>query len=394
MVKKILVVSSAVGTGHVRAADAITQAAQQAGIAEDVQHVDMLDYCTHFFRYVYRMSYVGMVQKLPWLYGWLYRKTDVPWRYERRRLAMQRAHIGGFLRLLEREKPDVCICTHFLPAETISWLIDKGKLDSRHLVVVTDLDVHAMWMSRQVERYFVAIDESKQLLVDRGIESEKVTISGIPIDRVFSDAKDKQTTRQELGLDIDRSTLLLSAGGDGFGPVVRIIRSLLKLQTPAQVVVICGNNRRLKSNVETSLKSWDVPKHLHFVPLGYTNQMHQYMAAADLMVGKTGGLATSEALARGLPYMAFNTLPGQEQRNADYLLENGAAWRCNNLATLAWKIDKLLGDPKKRDDMRQRALKLAHPEAAHAVVNYLKTHPHPGQQKATPPKPVDTLRTV
>ena len=377
MLKKVMIISSSVGAGHVRAATAVEQACRHSGQFESVQHIDMLHYSSRLFRSLYRMSYVGMVQRSPMLYGWLYRQTDRPWKNIRKRVAVEKWHIRKFIRLLRRERPDVCICTHFLPAEILSWQIAKGKLDTRHLVVVTDFDVHAMWLCRRAEHFFVGMEESRALLMDQGVGEEFVCTSGIPIDRSFTEKKDKGQSRTAVGLDADKRTLLVSAGGMGFGPVVRITRELLKLKHSLQIVVICGRNKRLRKRIRRLLTKRPPPAHLRFVVLGFTNQMDTYMSAADLIVGKTGGLTTSEALARHLPFVVFNTIPGQEQRNADYLLENGAALRCNNPETIAYKIDQILAEPGRLEHMQQQAAKLARPQAAQIIVDYLRKFPEP-----------------
>jgi processive 1,2-diacylglycerol beta-glucosyltransferase len=97
------------------------------------------------------------------------------------------------------------------------------------------------------------------------------------------------------------------------------------------------------------------------------------MAASDLVVGKPGGLTTSEALARGLVMVIVNPIPGQEERNSDHLLEEGAAIRCNNLPVLAYKIDRLLDDPPRLTAMQANVRRLAHPRAAHDIVEKLLT---------------------
>ena len=104
------------------------------------------------------------------------------------------------------------------------------------------------------------------------------------------------------------------------------------------------------------------------------------MAAGDLVVGKPGGLTTSEALARGLVFVIVSPIPGQEERNADHLLEEGAAIRCNNLPVLAYKIDRLLDDPQRLATMQANVRRLAHPRAAYVIINKLlalKEHSSP-----------------
>ena len=106
-------------------------------------------------------------------------------------------------------------------------------------------------------------------------------------------------------------------------------------------------------------------------PFGYTNEMDELMTASDVVLGKPGGLTTSEALAKGLAFAIVNPIPGQEERNSDHLLEAGVGIRCNNLPTLAYKLDRLLADPGRLATMQTNARKLGHPNAAKEIVERL-----------------------
>jgi processive 1,2-diacylglycerol beta-glucosyltransferase len=174
--------------------------------------------------------------------------------------------------------------------------------------------------------------------------------------------------RLRHGLAPDRTTCLVSAGGFGVGPIDQLVRSLLPLQHPAQIVAVCGRSEELHQRLTALAAEVPPVSPVTLLPVGYTT-MDEYMAAADLMIGKPGGLTTSEALARGLPMVIVNPIPGQEDRNADYLLEEGAAIRGNNLPALAWKLDRLLADrPPPSAALRQNALRIARPHAARDVV--------------------------
>jgi len=192
-----------------------------------------------------------------------------------------------------------------------------------------------------------------------------VTASGIPIDPVFAQPKDRNAMRDKHGLARDRTIVLLSAGGFGVGPIANAVTSLLGLRHPAQIVVVCGRNEELRRRLEA--RAADTASGA-LVVVGYTTEMDEYMAAADVLVGKPGGLTTSEALARELILVIVNPIPGQEERNSDHLLEQGAAIRCNNLPVLGYKIDQLLDDPVRMTAMRASARRLARPNAAHDIV--------------------------
>lgn len=365
---RVLLLSASAGAGHLRAAQALERAFVERGAAREVRHVDTLEYTNKLFRRLYSRAYIDMVNSAPEVLGWLYDQLDTPWEKERRRLFLDKLNTRPFRRLLEEYKPDFIVCTHFLPAEIISWLKAKERLTCPQGIVVTDFDVHAMWLCHHYEQYFVALDETRVHLEKLGIPAEKITVSGIPIDPLFATPRDKAAARERLGLEADLTTILLSAGGFGVGPIEHLVRSLLEVKHPVQVVAICGRNAELKEKLDAVAASAPVGSPPLSV-IGFTKEMDEYMAASDVIVGKPGGLTTSEALARGLVFMIVNPIPGQEERNSDHLLEEGVAFRCNNLPTLAFKLDKLLGDSTRFAAMRANALRLARPQAAFHVVD-------------------------
>jgi processive 1,2-diacylglycerol beta-glucosyltransferase len=331
-----------------------------------VEHIDAIQYVSKLFQRVYDKAYISMVRRAPELMGMLYDRTDQPWQHPRRRLALDRLNTGPMIRLLKRVQPDLCVATHFLPAEIIAWLIAKRKLHAHNAIVVTDYDVHAMWLCRTVDRYYVAIDEAAEYLARIGVPREQLRVSGIPIDPLFAKPVDRAETRRTLNLDPTATMILVSAGGYGIGPVERLVDDLLVLQRAWQIVAIAGKAEKVRKRLEEISRkagklSSGAPR---LVPVGFTTEMDKYMAAADLLVGKAGGLTTSEALARSLPMALIEPIPGQEERNADHLLEAGAAIRCNNLPAAAWKIAVLLDDPARLARMREAARSMAKPNAA------------------------------
>ena len=366
MARKVLILSASAGAGHVRAAQALERAFQVRKDVDEVRHVDALEYTNKVFRTLYSKAYIEMVDRAPDVLGWLYDALDSPWEKERRRLAWDKLNTRPFVKLLEREQPDLIVCTHFTPAEMVSWMKAKHRLSCPQTIVVTDFDVHAMWLCHHFEHYCVALDETREHLVRLGIPAERVSTTGIPIDPVFAEPKDKRATRQRLGLAPDATTILLSAGGFGVGPVEHIVTTLFGLEHKAQVVAVCGRNAELKTRMD-KLAAKSAGRRGTLVPVGYTTAMDEYMSAADVLVGKPGGLTTSEALAKGLLFLIVNPIPGQEERNSDHLLEEGAAIRCNNLPVLAWKLDRLLADDARLARMRANVARLAKPHAARDV---------------------------
>lgn len=366
----VLILSASAGAGHIRAAQAIEQAFQQLSAAQNVRHIDTLQYTNKLFRNLYSRAYIEAANNAPEVLGWLYDQTDRPWKNERMRLAFDKLNTGRFIRMMKQYQPEIVVCTHFLPAEIISWLKAKEKISSKQAIVVTDFDIHALWLCHHYERYFVALEETAQHLRLLGIPEKKITVSGIPIDPVFAQPKEAIQMRRKHGLAEDRTTILVSAGGFGVGPLEHMIQAIGTMRHAVQVVVLCGRNAELKERVEQQAAELGNPN-VAVHALGFTTQVDELMAASDLLLGKPGGLTTSEALARGLGFVIVNPIPGQEERNSDHLLEQGVAIRCNNLPVLGWKIDRLLDDPSRLADMRNNARRLSQPNAAEGIVRKL-----------------------
>ena len=362
---RVLLLSASSGAGHVRASQALEKAFAARGDCA-VEHIDAIQHVSKLFQRAYDKAYISMVRRAPELMGVLYERTDQPWQHSRRRLALDRLNTAPMIRLLKRVQPDLCVATHFLPAEIIAWLIAKRKLHAQNAIVVTDYDVHAMWLCRTVDRYYVAIDEAAEYLARIGVPREKLRVTGIPIDPLFAKPVDRAETRRTLDLDPTATMILVSAGGYGIGPVEQLVNDLLALQRPWQIVAIAGKAEKVRKRLEEiSRSAGKLPSGAtRLVPVGFTTEMDKYMAAADLLVGKAGGLTTSEALARALPMALIEPIPGQEERNADHLLEAGAAIRCNNLPAAAWKIGALLDDPARLARMGEAARSMAKPNAA------------------------------
>jgi len=371
MFKKVLILSAAVGAGHLRAAEALEKTFKQLNFAEEVKNIDVLNYTNPLFRRLYGKAYLDMVNTMPEVLGWMYDSLDKPWENERRRLALDRLNTQPLINLLKEEKPDLAVCTHFLPSEIISWLKAKGKVDFPQAIVVTDFDAHAMWLCHNYEQYFVALDETKIHLAKIGIPADKITVTGIPIDPLFAESKDKTAMREKFGLDKDKLTILVSAGGFGVGNIEHLLEALSDLQTRAQIVAICGRNEDLKTRLEKLAREKLNNERVTFKPIGFTREMDEYMSAADLIVGKPGGLTTSEAMAKGLIFVVVNPIPGQEERNSDHLLEKGCAIKCNNLPVLAYKIDELVKEKARFEAMKINVSNFARPRAAFEITEKL-----------------------
>jgi len=365
--KRVLIMSTSVGTGHVRAGEALTKAFEQHLNVGEVLHNDALRFTNKLFRDFYSKLYIRLIQDAPDFIGWWYKQSDEPWKTDGMRLILDRMNTGPLVKFIRRFNPHITVCTHFMPAGIISHLIAKNLLDAHLSIVVTDLDFYAMWLSRMFHRYFVAIDETKAHLEALGLPKERITVSGIPIDPEFAVPIDRTATRLHYGLHPERTTLLLSAGALEVGPAEFVVERLKNLQVDTQTIVVCGRSAETRERVLKVVGN-EPDK---FKVIDYTNQMPDLMKISDLFIGKPGGLTTAETLACSLPMVIVSPIPGQEERNSDHLLEEGVAVKCNEMTTVPYKIDTLLRNPARLEQMRQRAFALGRPNAAKTVVDTL-----------------------
>ena len=223
--------------------------------------------------------------------------------------------------------------------------------------IVTDFEAHALWMDECVDLYCVAAEETKARLIARGAAAENVVATGIPISARFSKSPDAKAVRKSYGWRDDLPVLLVLSGGFGMGPVAEILAELDKVPQPFQTIVVCGRNEELRRELATQDRKH--PTHI----LGFSSNMHELMAVADLIITKPGGLTSSEALALGKPLFILNPIPGQEAANSDFLLERGAAAKVNRVEDLPYRVGQLLGS-KKLSEMAKAAKALGHPHAA------------------------------
>ena len=368
--QKIAVLSVSAGSGHVRAAEAIKATAEKLCPNFEVVHIDVMDLVPPLFKKVYTETYIKIVENHPAFWGYLYHKSDtekVNSALSKLRVAIERLNTGKLKKVLKEIKPDQVICTHFLPAQLLSRQIFEGKFDKPVWVQVTDFDVHGLWIQPNMAGYFAASEEVAWKMAEKGIKQENIWVTGIPVMPEFCEPHDRQACITEIGLDPDKATLLLMSGGAGIGNIGALAERLLKTNERYQVIAVAGKNEQLLETLNQLKVKYDD----RLLPVGFTNSIDKYMAASDLAITKSGGLTTSECLVMGLPMIVASPIPGQEERNADYLLENGAALKACDQSAVIWRVDMLLYDRKHLDALKQNALDLARPEAAQKVLEAL-----------------------
>ena len=379
--RRVLVLSVSAGAGHGRAAEALRS---QTGVRDAaVLHLDVMDYVPAFFRRVYTQWYLQLVRHYPFAWAWIYQRTHVASPASHMEVArswIERFCASKLLREVARLAPDAIICTHFLPAEVLSRAIVAARLHVPVWVQVTDFDLHRMWVQPGMAGFFVGNEEIAFRLRARGIAADAIHVTGIPIMPAFSQLPDRAVCAAGFGLDPQRATLILMGGGAGMGSLDVIAARVLAMPQDFQLIVMAGRN-------VTALRALEQLVGQHpgrLAPLGYTMEVERAMVCADIAITKSGGLSISECLAMSLPMIINDAIPGQEERNADFLLEQGAAVKACDVVMLEYRLAELFSHPGKLAAMRARSAAIGRPGAAAHAFDIVLNHP---SSCTSPPSP-------
>jgi processive 1,2-diacylglycerol beta-glucosyltransferase len=368
-----LILSCSGGAGHIRAAEALHRTVPLIGLPIRSEHYDVLDFTSKIFKRLYSESYLQMVNRAPELWGYLYQQSERK-PYEKKGLikSFDQLNYRRYLRTLRELNPDAIICTHFLPYVSISSELRKHGITAPIFAATTDFDVHQLWIDPIVERFFVHDKESAWQLQSKLVPEEKIQVTGIPLMPEFQFKEKPKNARSKLGIDTNRFTVLALSGGFGIGRVKEMAEHISKtLSTFSKMkfnlLVVCGNNN--KARVE--LQAMHFPENIDAHIFGFVTNIHELMDAADVLISKAGGLTSSEAMAKSLPMLIIDPIPGQESRNTDLIVEHGAGWKAINLSNLSYKLRHILATPSILIKARKATRHLAKPTAAKTILTHV-----------------------
>ena len=353
------------GGGHRRVGEAIAEEWQ----ARTGGRVDIADYFARFvhpvFDAVTKFSYIQSVRRAPIMYGMFYRATGEIKPDSVVQRAINRMGLERLDRYLQTERPDVVCCVHCTPAGTMSDLKIAGRTTVPCVTVITDYVTHSQWIHPRVDRYCVPAASVRDGLVSRGIPEERITDTGLPIERKFLRPLNREALVERFGLVPGRPVILVMAGAYAMlGGVGDVVRVLARFPKPLQALVVCGHDRRMAEQVRARTANAPHP----FTVFEYVDYVEELMAVSDLLITKAGAVTVTEALARHLPMLIYRPIPGQEEGNTEYLLEHGAALAPKTPEMLHEILEMLLADPARLEAMRRAAASLARPEATEQVV--------------------------
>ncbi|MGI6224842.1 MAG: MGDG synthase family glycosyltransferase [Peptococcales bacterium] len=357
---KILIFSVSIGAGHNSVANALTEKIKEESPDSEVLIVDTFRYINPILNKVVSGSYMETIKFTPKVWGYLYEQAEDGERLVDMGQVLSKLLSPKLDHLLKEFNPDVLICTHAFPAGILSVLKEKRNIKEPLITCITDFNVHSFWIHPQVDLFVIPSADLIYPFIDEKIDLNKVKAFGIPIRSQFSRKPEKEQVRQKLGLS-DSRTILVMGGGLGLGKIERAVVNLLK-ESDLQILAVAGSNEKLKKNLER-LKN---KNRLHIY--GFTENIAELMAVADVIVTKPGGITCAEALAMELPMAIISPLPGQEDRNTDYFINKGVAIKVRKEEHLVRELKTLCSNELRLSHMREMAAYLKKPYASFETI--------------------------
>jgi 1,2-diacylglycerol 3-beta-galactosyltransferase len=363
-IPKILILFSDTGGGHRSAAQAVIEALEEKHPGKFA--LDMVDVFKAYAPYpLNRMPdlYPAMV-KAPNLWRLGYRMFD-----GRRRGQMVMDSLWPWVRpaakQLVREHPaDLVLCVH--PLFVAPALRALGKHHPPFITVVTDLVTPPFyWFHRRVDICVVPTEEVRRTALKSGLSTEQVKLLGLPVGKKFLHMGNRNDIRNRLGWPLDRTMVLLIGGGEGMGPLYETARYIARLNPECGLCVIAGKNEKLKKRLENA--EWKIPIFIY----GFTNDMPDLMQAADILVTKAGPGTITEALVSGLPMILYSRIPGQEDGNVRYVVEEGAGRWAPGAEKTAKAVRRWIVHPSFKESAAASCKRIARPRAAYEIADLI-----------------------
>ncbi|NBI28845.1 MGDG synthase family glycosyltransferase [Chengkuizengella marina] len=334
--KNILILSEGFGTGHTQTANAIAKGLNLNDSNLQCQVLELGKSLHPILAPFILKLYKKAVFSHPKLYGWLYQSQNEGVTKPISQLAIHKIFYAQTYKFIQQYKPDVIICTHPFPNMVISRLKRRG-LNIPIITVITDYNLHQAWLTNECDMYFISNFEMKLKMIQNGVPTHKIKVSGIPIDPNFLVKHNKKSIRDQFDLK-EMPTILVMGGGWGVLNFEELLTQLLSWKEKIQIVICLGNNKE----AFTQLSSNPLFKHRNIKIQGYTKYINKLMDVSDLLITKPGGITSTEAIAKKLPMLFFNPIPGQEEENCKFFEKYQLGERIHTLNQLNQRLNQFI----------------------------------------------------
>lgn len=358
---KVLLLHAPFGSGHKKAAEAISKASLQISSNIQVKIVDSLTLANPLFRWISVRSFTQIVKRAPSIWGYFYETTDDKKYHATSHKFLERTrsvNLKKFIRFISEFNPDAVVCTHWMPLQLVERIKEQERSSWPIYYVLTDYTLHKMLVAESVDKYFVPNEKVGAELAYAGIPKSRIAVSGIPVDTDFLMKYDCDELKSKMGLEKDLFTVLIVSLWTDEDLAIEMIKVLDSIPAPCQYIFAAGTNRKLKDEVDKMQL-----RKPHRV-LGWVDNMPEIMSCADIVVGKSGGLVVTEALAIHKPMVIINPMPGQEERNSDFILESGSGTKIYHPKEIEYVMFDFISDKNYYEKKVQACIDHARPRAA------------------------------
>jgi len=354
-------------SGHRQATLSIQKALKDLNPAVIAPLVNGFGYTYPLLDKVVHRTYMSVIKRTPKVWDYLYDNPSIVKKSAPVKKYLHRTSHKKIERLFEKHHPDTVVCTQAFPCGMVADYKQEKKLNFRLIAVLTDYAPHSFWLNNGVDYYIVPSLDAKERFIKKGVPEDMIKVYGIPIRPKFAVQLDRRPIAERLGVDLRTPVALIMGGGQGLGPIKSVVRSLMHVRMPIQLIVLTGVNKKLvrwlKKESEALTRQPDKrDKKLLFYE--FANNVDELMELATLIISKPGGMTTSEALSKGLPMVIVNPLPGQEMRNTDFLLKKGIGIRIDKTSDIGEEVELLLKSPDRLMAMSKAAYASGKPHAA------------------------------
>lgn len=364
---KVLILTITAGQGHNQTAKAISEYLTSIGV--ESTYMDTLEYVSPVLAETVSNGYLMSTKAMPKLYGGIYQmaeKRDMEYRSHSLTKITDTILSKKLVKYINEEfRPDIIVCTHIFSALLITQISDRLIDNPKTVGIITDFTIHPYWEDSAMDYYITASELLTNQAVKKSIAERKIKPLGIPIKPKFAKKISKDEAREILGIE-NKSTVLVMSGSMGYGNVVDIIKDLDKSKEDFQIVSVCGYNDKLKNKID----GLDLKKKIY--NHGFVDNVDIMMDAADCIVTKPGGLTSSEALAKRVPILMVNPIPGQEDRNVEFFLNNGAAIKISSTYPIDEAMYQLMNNPKRGETLEEMIDVIRKPNSTADLAEFLK----------------------
>lgn len=365
--KRILLLYISVLSGHHRAAMAIEKALLSLDPETQVFSINSFHYTNPILERVINRTYNGIIKRTPEVWEYLYDNPKVVKNTQALKEMMHRYNSTKMKALIADFNPDTVVCTQAFPCGLVADYKVTFASNLSLVGVLTDFYPHSYWVYEAVDKYVVASNDAKARLLANGILEDKIHVFGIPIDIRFNKTHDKNAIYKKMDLDSLKKTVLIMGGSGGLGPIKKVVLALEKIGLDIQVIVVAGTNNKLVAYLKNRMQRFNKK----ITVTGYADNIDELMEISDIIITKPGGLTVSEALAKSIPILIINPIPGQESKNTEFLLKEGAAIKAVNEAEAAILVESLCRAPVKLEAMKQASTRVGNSDSAINIAKML-----------------------